>query len=103
MRSRRSARCAARTGSGRCGAPAARWSTAAAPSASPPRWRRCDDARGAGRAGGAAMTLAGRVALVTGGSRGIGRAAALALAEAGADVAITYRERADAAEEVAAA
>ena len=49
------------------------------------------------------MTLEGRLALVTGGSRGIGRAAALVLAEAGADVAITYRERADAAEEVVAA
>jgi 3-oxoacyl-[acyl-carrier protein] reductase len=41
--------------------------------------------------------------VVTGGSRGIGRAIAVALAERGADVAICYRERADAARETEAA
>ena len=35
-------------------------------------------------------TLSGKVALVTGGSRGLGAATAIALAEQGADVAITY-------------
>ena len=45
--------------------------------------------------------LAGKIALVTGGARGIGRGIVLKLAQAGADVAIAYLEREDAAHEVA--
>jgi 3-oxoacyl-[acyl-carrier protein] reductase len=48
------------------------------------------------------QNLDGRIALVTGASRGIGAAIALALSEAGAAVAVNYRERAVDAEAVVA-
>lgn len=46
------------------------------------------------------MTLAGRTALVTGGSRGIGRAICVRLASDGADIAINFANNAEAAHEV---
>jgi 3-oxoacyl-[acyl-carrier protein] reductase len=46
--------------------------------------------------------MSGKVAVVTGGSRGIGRAVAVSLAEAGADVAIFYAGNHAAAEETVA-
>ena len=48
------------------------------------------------------MSLAGKVAVVTGGSRGIGRAICLQLAEKGAKVVINYVSRSEAAEETKA-
>ncbi|MBI3872570.1 MAG: SDR family oxidoreductase [candidate division Zixibacteria bacterium] len=44
------------------------------------------------------IDLSGRVVLITGSSRGIGRAAALLFAEHGADLALNYRENTQAAE-----
>jgi 3-oxoacyl-[acyl-carrier protein] reductase len=48
------------------------------------------------------LDLNGHTALITGASRGIGAAIAVALAEAGAAVAVNYRERADEADAVVA-
>ncbi len=45
--------------------------------------------------------LEGKTAIVTGGARGIGRAICLELADRGSNVAVNFRHRADAAQEVA--
>ncbi len=49
------------------------------------------------------MSLAGRVALISGGGRGIGRAISMTLAADGAAIAVNYRKDADAANETVAA
>lgn len=46
------------------------------------------------------VDLSGKIAWVTGGSRGIGRAAAIALAQAGADVAVAYSTKSAEADQV---
>lgn len=48
------------------------------------------------------IDLSGKKAIVTGGSRGVGRAVALLLARAGADVGISYQSRREAADAVVA-
>jgi 3-oxoacyl-[acyl-carrier protein] reductase len=54
------------------------------------------------RDAGSGAPLAGRTAIVTGGSRGIGRAISVALAREGAAVAVNYRRDGAAAEQLAA-
>lgn len=46
------------------------------------------------------MNIKGKTAVITGGSRGIGKAIAIAFASAGADIAVIYAGNQDAAEEV---
>ena len=46
------------------------------------------------------LGLSGRTAVITGGSKGIGRAIALAMADAGANIALTYVHNPEKAEEV---
>src|ERR1044071_2890397 len=48
------------------------------------------------------IDLTGKVAIVTGGNRGIGRGCALELARCGANVTVNYRQHGGEAEEVAA-
>ena len=54
-----------------------------------------------GARGATGPTLTGKVVLVTGASSGIGRAVALACAEAGADLALTYRANRHGADDTA--
>src|SRR5690606_17846749 len=68
------------------------------------RSRMTGEARNApNRGSSAGLPLAGRTAVVTGGSSGIGRAIALAFASAGSDVLVSYNRNARGAEEVVAA
>jgi len=43
------------------------------------------------------MSLQGKIAVITGGSRGIGRAIAVSMAKAGASVVVNYQKNAEAA------